>query len=172
MSTIHRFASRVFGFGAGLSLALLFAIIFFNSLRRYTVGRSLEWGEELPIYLTIYGVMFGIALAYLDDRHIRLTVLTDALPEKLRQRLFILVDLVTAVVGGLLAWSGYLFALRRGAVDASGLIGSARALAEATGADWLVHLGQMGSWQAALGFGGAALALAAVIRFATRLQER
>ena len=169
---VHRLASRCFGFGAGLSLALVFAIIFVNSLRRYTLGKSFEWGEELPIYLTIYGVMFGIALAYLDDRHIRFAILTDALPEKLRRRLFAAVDLVTVAVGLLLAWSGWLFALRRGGVEASGLIGTLRALAESSGADWLIAFGQMGTWQGALAFGGGAPALAAALRFAARLGER
>ena len=172
MSAIHRLASRIFGFGAGLSLALVFAIIFVNSLRRYTVGKSLEWGEELPIYLTVYGVMFGIGLAYLQDKHVRFTILTDCLPSGISRRLHMAVDLATAAIGALLAWSGYLFALRRGDLEASGLIGTARALAESTGAGWLADLGQMGTWQAAIGFGGAVLTIAGAIRFATRLQER
>ena len=172
MSAIHRLASRIFGFGAGLSMALVFGIIFINSLRRYTLGKSFEWGEELPIYLTVYGVMFGIALAYLQDRHIRFTILTDVLSRQARSRLFAAVDLATAAIGATLAWSGLLFAARRGDVEASGLIGTAKALAEGTGADWLVHIGRMGTWQAAIGFGGAVLVIAAAIRFGTRLQER
>lgn len=172
VSAFHRLASRVFGLGAGLSLALVFAIIFVNSLRRYTIGRSFEWGEELPIYLTVYGIMFGIGLAYLNDRHIRFTILTNVLPDRVRVRLLAAVDLATVVIGAALAWSGYLFATRRGGVEASGLVGSVKALAETTGIDWLLGLGQMGTWQAAIGFGGAVLAVAAAIRLATRLQER
>ncbi len=172
VSALHRIASRLFGLGAGLSLALVFAIIFVNSLRRYTIGRSFEWGEELPIYLTVYGIMFGIGLAYLDDRHIRFTILTNVLPDRVRARLLAAVDLVTLAIGASLAWSGYLFATRRGAVEASGLIGTAKAMAERTGIDWFLGLGQMGAWQAAIGFGGAILAIAAVIRLAGRLQGR
>jgi len=172
VAAIHRFASRVFGWGAGLSLALVFATIFFNSLRRYTVGKSLEWGEELPIYLTIYGVMFGIGLAYLDDRHVRFTILLDLLPKQMRRKILGAVDLSTVAIGTLLAWSGFLFAARRGGLEASGLVGTARAMAEATGVEWLVGLGQMGTWQAAICFGGGVLAIAAAIRFIRRLQER
>lgn len=171
MPAIHRIASRVFGVGAGLSLALVFAIIFVNSLRRYTVGKSLEWGEELPIYLTAYGVMFGIGLAYLEDRHIRFTVLTDLLPHRARRRVLAAVDLVVVATGASLAWSGALFAGRRGDVAASGLIGTARTLAEGLGIDWLAGLGMMATWQASVGFGGAVLAIAASIRLARRLEE-
>lgn len=171
VSAIHSLARRIFGFCAGLSLALVFAIVFVNALRRYTVGKSLEWGEELPIYLSIYGVMFGIGLAYLEDRHVGFTVVTDLLPDRVRRWLFVAVDLATLAIGLLLAWSGFIFAARRGALEASGLIGTAKALAETMAADWLLGLGQMATWQAAMGIGGVVLAIAAAIRLVARLRE-
>ena len=152
-------------------MALVFAIIFVNSLRRYTIGKSLEWGEELPIYLTIYGVMFGLGYAYLQDRHIRFTVLTDFLTDRQRLVLFAASDVITAVVGALLTWSGIVFATRRGEVEASGLIGTAKDLAAATGIDGFVALGQMGTYQYAIAVGGAILAIAAVLRLISRLGE-
>ena len=85
MTAISRISQRILAFGAGLSMALVFGIIFVNSLRRYTTGQSLQWGEELPIYLSIYGVMFGVGLAYLQDTHIRFTVLTDFLSHRARR---------------------------------------------------------------------------------------
>ena len=162
----HRFCA----FGAGLCMILVFGIIFVNSLRRYTIRKSFEWGEELPIYFTIYGVMFGIALAYLQDRHIRFTILTDFLPAYMRQRLFALVDLGVIVTGGFLAWSGYLFTQKRGLIDASGLIGTAKDYAAQTGIDGLVLLGRMGSYQASMLLGGLLLAIAALIKFEQRLR--
>ena len=162
----HRFCA----FGAGLCMILVFGIIFVNSLRRYTIGKSFEWGEELPIYFTIYGVMFGIALAYLQDRHIRFTILTDFLPAYMRQRLFALVDLGVIVTGGFLAWSGYLFTQKRGLIDASGLICTAKDYAAQTGIDGLVLLGRMGSYQASMLLGGLLLATAALIKFEQRLR--
>lgn len=171
MSAISRLTQRLLAFGAGLAMALVFAIIFVNAVRRYTTGQSMEWGEELPIYLAIYGVMFGTALAYLQDRHIRFSILTDCLPERLRRRIFAAMDAVTVATGLALAWSGVVFASRRPAVEASGLIGTAKDLAAATGAEWLVWLGKMGTWQAAIAAGGAILAIAAAIRLALRLKE-
>lgn len=152
-------------------MALVFGIIFVNALRRYAVGKSFEWGEELPIYLTVYGVMFGIGLAYLQDRHIRFTVLTDFLSPQIRHWLFAAVDLVTLVIGAALAWSGGLFAASRGDVDASGLIGAVKDIAEVTGIEWIATLGKMAPWQASIAAGGAILAAAAAIRLAARLRE-
>lgn len=171
MDRINRAAKWVFGFGAGLSMALVFLIIFVNSLRRYTVGRSVAWGEELPIYLTIYGVMFGLALAYLNDQHIRFTVITDMLPERVRNALFGLADVVTIAAGAALAYAGHVFATRRGNVDSSGLKATADGLAASTGLDWLVWLGKVGPWQYAVAFGGAILAVAAALRLVQRLSS-
>lgn len=171
MPTLNHYAQRVLGGLAGLMMAAVFAIIFVNALRRYTTGSSIPWGEEAPIYLAIYGVMFGMGLAYLQDRHIRFTVLTDLLPPRLRHRLFAAMDLASAGTGIVLIWSGLEFAARRPAQTASGLIGSAQDLAAATGMDALVWLGRMGTWQAAIAVGGVVLTVAALLRLALRLRE-
>jgi TRAP-type C4-dicarboxylate transport system permease small subunit len=171
MTAIHRLAQRLLAIGAGLMMALVFAVILVNAVRRYTTGQSLPWGEELPIYLAIYGVMFGIGLAYLQDRHIRFTVLTDMLPRRARDRLFAAMDAAACATGLAITWSGIVFASRRPQVEASGLTGTAKELAAATGVEWLVWLGRMGTWQAAIAVGGAILALAAALRLVQRLRE-
>jgi TRAP-type C4-dicarboxylate transport system permease small subunit len=169
MTALSTTLRRVCAFGAGLCMALVFAIVFVNATRRYTMGVSVPWGEELPIYLTIYGVMFGLALAYLTDSHIRFSVVTDLLPARARARLFAGLDLVTAATGAGLLWSGVAFGLRRADRAASGLSRAAGDLADATGIAALEWLGRMGPWQMALAFGGALLTLAALTRFAERL---
>ncbi|MRG71665.1 TRAP transporter small permease subunit [Alphaproteobacteria bacterium HT1-32] len=171
MTAVSRIYQRLLASGAGLMMALVFAIIFVNSLRRYTTGKSLSWGEELPIYLAIYGVMFGIGLAYLQDRHIRFTLLTDIISPLTRKWLFAAMDAATIVIGLTLAWSGLEFASRRPQIEASGLISGARELAGSTGLLWLEWLGRMGTWQSAIVFGGIILAVAALIRLLVRLQE-
>jgi TRAP-type C4-dicarboxylate transport system permease small subunit len=171
MKTLNALAGRLFAFGAGLSMALVFAIIFVNSLRRYTVGQSVAWGEELPIYLTIYGVMFGLALAYLQDRHIRFTILTDFLPETARNKLFAAVDLVSCVTGVALAFSGHAFAVRRGHIDASGLKSAGTWLVDTTGFEPLIWVSKVGTWQYAITIGGVLLAVAALLKFIERVSS-
>jgi len=164
----HAALRQVCAFGAGLCMAGLFGIVLVNSLRRYALGKSFEWGEELPIYLGIYGMMLGAAYAYLQDRHIRFTVLVDVLPAIATRRVLALVDLLVAVTGILLAWSGLLFVLRRGAVEASGLIGRVRTAAEATGQPWLEVFGHMAFWQSSMVLGGLLIALAGLFKLAER----
>ena len=160
---------RICAAGAGLSMAALFAIIFVNSLRRYTIGKSFEWGEELPIYLGIYGMMFGAAYAYLQDRHIRFTLITDLLPDRIWRVVYVAVDLMVAACGALLAWSGYLFVYSRGGMESPGLSGRIGDLAKASGLDWVEIFALQGFWQAAIIVGGLLLALAGCVKFIERI---
>jgi len=163
--------SRFFAGGAAASMILLFLIVFINSVRRYTFGKSLEWGEELPVYLAIYGVMFGIAWAYMEDRHIRFTILVGFLPEALTRKMYLLVDIIMTVVGAMLAYSGWLFVAKRGGMESSGLINLAKDLSALTGLDSLIWLGHFYPYQAAMVFGGIMLAIAALLRFLRRYFE-
>ena len=156
---------------AALSMAGVFLIVFINSVQRYAIGRSLPWGEQMPVFLAIYGIMFGIALAYLQDRHIRFTILTDAIPERVRVRLFVVVDLAVIVTGVMLARSGMMMIESRGEREASGIVTAARRLAAETGIDAIAALGRMAPWQFALVLGGALLALAAAVKCAERIRD-
>lgn len=169
MEKLNRAVGRIFGWGAGLSMILVFAIIFVNSLRRYTVGQSVQWGEELPVYLAVYGVMFGISMAYMQDRHIRFTILVDFLSERRKTFMFALSDIVMLVTGVLLVFSGIAFLERRGGTMSSGMFGLARWLEQSTGIEAMGALGNLGVYQFALVLGGAMIALAAVLKFIERV---
>ena len=157
--------------GASLSMAVLFLIVFVNSVRRYAIGKSFEWGEELPIFITIYGVMFGMAWAYILDRHIRFTMLVGFISEAWTRKLYIFVDLIMVVNGVLLAYSGWMFTLKRGGVEASGIINLAKTLRALTGWESMIWFGHQYPYQAAMVLGGVMLAFAALLKFLMRLSE-
>ncbi|MDI5890344.1 TRAP transporter small permease [Halomonas rhizosphaerae] len=167
--SFQRLVAGVFAAGAGLSMALIFLIVFLNALGRYTLGRSLAWGDQVPVFLGIYGVMFGMALAYLQDRHVRLGVIVDFLSVRLREALFLIVDLAVVVIGAVLAWSGYLFMSSRGGMRISGLNSTIRSLREATGLEVFNVFGTMAPYQFAIVLGGGMLAVAATLKFIERL---
>lgn len=146
MATLTFFVRCALAVGCGLVVALVSGIILVGALRRYLFGLSFTWGEELPVYLAIYGVMFGVALSYMQDRHMRFTIVTDFLSGKSREILFAVMDVATMICGLLLAWSGWLFATRQPIMEASGIISSARSRAESTGQAWLVWLAHLGTW--------------------------
>lgn len=169
---ISRFYTRFCAGGASLSMITLFTIILFNSLRRYIFGKSLEWGEELPVFVAIYGFMFGAAYAYMQDRHVRFTVLVGFLSRTAVVKLYMLVDLIMVGIGGLITWSGWQFVLKRGGMETSGLIGPAKDLSAATGWDWVVWLGYFYPYQAAMVLGGVLLSVAALLKFLERGLDR
>jgi TRAP-type C4-dicarboxylate transport system permease small subunit len=168
---ITRLFSQFAAAGASLSMAALFLIVFINSMRRYAIGKSFEWGEELPIFIAIYGVMFGMAWAYIQDRHIRFTVLVRFLSESLTRKLYIIVDLIMVVNGGLLTYSGWMFAIRRGRLEASGIINLAKDLKALTGWDSMIWIGHLYPYQAAMVSGGVMLTIAALLKLLQRFSE-
>jgi TRAP-type C4-dicarboxylate transport system permease small subunit len=166
-----RLFSHLAAAGASLSMAVLFLMVFINSTRRYAIGKSFEWGEELPIFVAIYGVMFGIAWAYIQDRHIRFTMLLKFLSESLIRKLYIIVDLIMVVNGVLLTYSGWMFVIKRGGVEASGIINLAKNLRALTGWESMIWIGHQYPYQAAMVVGGVMLAIAALLKLLLRLTE-
>ncbi len=165
LQTIAKVYTRITAGGASFCMISLFSIIFFNSLRRYTIGKSLEFGEELPVYIAIFGVMFGMAWAYMRDRHIRFTMLVGFLSDQMNRKLVLFVDLVMMVNGVLLTYSGWMFMLKRGRLESSGLINLARDLQKTTGWEALIQIGHMSTYQSAMIMGGMLLTLAALLKF-------
>lgn len=168
---ISRRFSQLAAGGASLSMTLLFLIVFINSVRRYTIGKSFEWGEELPIYLAIYGVMFGMAWAYIQDRHIRFTLLVRFLSESLTRKLYMVVDLIMVMNGLLLIYSGWMFVIKRGRLESPGIINLAKGLRALTGWDGMIWIGHMYPYQAAMVIGGLLLTIAALLKLILRLTE-
>ena len=163
-----RLFSQITAGGASLSMTALFLIVFINSVRRYLIGKSFEWGEELPVFIAIYGVMFGMAWAYIQDRHIRFTMLVGFLKESWTRRLYIVVDLIMVANGALLTYSGWVFVSRRGGIEASGLFNLARDLKAVTGWESLIWVGYLYPYQAAMVLGGVLLTIAALLRLLLR----
>jgi len=169
---ITRRFSQVAAAGASLSMAMLFLIVFINSVRRYTIGKSFEWGEELPVFIAIYGVMFGIAWAYILDRHIRFTMLVGFVSESLTRKLYILVDLIMVINGIMLTYSGWLFVVKRGRLESSGLINLAKNLKSLTGWDGMIWIGHLYPYHAAMVLGGVMLTIAALLKLFLRCMEK
>jgi TRAP-type C4-dicarboxylate transport system permease small subunit len=132
----------------GSSLLIIFGVILISSLSRYLFNSPIQWSEEVAKYAMIYGTMFGMALCYLEGIHIRFTFLEDMVSAKIRYVLHFISDLIALISGGVLTYSGYLFMMKRGAIEAPG-----------TGI-------QMYYFQVAMVIGGACLVIAAAIRLA------
>lgn len=137
---------RMLAFLTGTSLFVIFGVVLVSSLSRYLLNSPIQWSEEVARYAMIYGTMFGTVLCYLHGIHIRFSFLEDAVKPTIKRLLQLVSDVVALASGGVLAYSGYLFMMKRGAINAP-----------AMGV-------QMYYFQAAMVIGGVLLTIAALLR--------
>ncbi|MEQ9347135.1 MAG: TRAP transporter small permease [Thalassospira sp.] len=106
---------------SGLSILVVFGVVFAGSVSRYLFSAPLQWSEEVAKYAMIYGCMFGVAYAYLQGTQITFSIVIDTVPAAMRRKLAVLVDVATLILGGVLAYAGWIFAAKRGGIVASGI---------------------------------------------------
>ncbi|RCK48822.1 TRAP transporter small permease [Thalassospira profundimaris] len=138
---------------SGFSILVVFGVVFAGSVSRYLFSSPLQWSEEVAKYAMIYGCMFGVAFAYLQGSQITFSIVIDTMPAALRRKLAIVVDAATLILGGVLAYAGWIFAAKRGGIVASGI-------------------GIQMYWaQIAITIGGICLVIAAILRLASAINN-
>jgi len=100
----------VFVTGATLTVALVSMAA--QVVWRYVLGDSLVWSEEVARYALIWSSMIGAAVAYRQGGHVAITNLVERLPPALRVAVARLVHLLVLGFAVLIAWSGWLLAMR------------------------------------------------------------
>ncbi|SDM91930.1 TRAP transporter small permease [Vreelandella arcis] len=153
LARIHRGLILFNGSLAGLAMVLIFLLVAGNAFARYTFGGSITWGEDTAIYLMIYGLMFGMSWAYLQDRHIDFDLIRRLLPPRWVRWQAVAVDLMVLVIGiGLMVSAVEFIAARGGRTSSS------------TGMPmWL--------FQASMLIGGGLLSFSAMVMGARRLTK-
>src|SRR5580658_4492797 len=92
---------------AGVCLLGSVAINFANIIGRYFFSVSISWAEESMLFLMVGVVFFGCGSVSWSNRHIRMDVLVNMLPDHIRKLFELLSDLVfiaTAAVITFFAW--------------------------------------------------------------------
>lgn len=107
-----RLSARISGIEKAVAagaMAAICLISFANALIRYLTNYSFAFTEEvsviLMVLLTLVGASTGFALGF----HIRITILVDRLPPRLRRAAEALSQLASAAMFGLLVYYGYYF---------------------------------------------------------------
>jgi TRAP-type C4-dicarboxylate transport system permease small subunit len=102
---------------------------------------------------------------------VRFTILVGFLSASFTRKLYLLVDLIVIATGAVLSWSGWLFIIKRGGMESSGMINLAKSLKDIIGWDQLIWLGHFYPYQAAIILGGILLAIAATLKLFSRLTK-
>ncbi|MCL5776083.1 TRAP transporter small permease [Limibaculum sp. FT325] len=87
---------------AGVILMAVLSVA--NVVGRFLFGQSIFFAEELNQFLIVLITFFGIGYAARQGRHIRMSAFYDAMPDRARKALMVVIALVTAAAMFVLAW--------------------------------------------------------------------
>ncbi len=74
------------------------AIIFFQVIMRFVFNNSLVWSEELGKFIFVWISWLGISIGHRKGEHIKITILVDRLPHKLRMLSVAISELILIVI--------------------------------------------------------------------------
>ena len=92
----------------GVLLVLMVIMVFANVVARYYLDFSLAWSEEVARFMLIWLVFLGAVLAYVEDEHLGLDMMVSKLPEKSRQLLAVVTDIMVLYAIWLITQGGYM----------------------------------------------------------------
>ena len=100
--------------------AVMLACIAIQVVMRYVFGQTPSWSEEMAILMFAWTTLGGLALGVHEGFHVRLTLALDPLPGAGRVWAERGIDLIAAVFGACLLWSGLRFVeFMQGSVSAA-----------------------------------------------------
>ena len=76
---------------------------------RYIFNDTPTWTEALALQLVLYITALGVAVGVRDAGHIGLDSIVTLLPEWMRLKIEILIHVLVAVFGGVMAWAGWIW---------------------------------------------------------------
>jgi TRAP-type C4-dicarboxylate transport system permease small subunit len=105
----------------GLILAVITVSLVWQVFGRYVLGHAPGWTEEVARMAIVALTMLGAASCVRGGSHISVTVLVNALPQRLRGVVLWFRDFAIVAAAGVLAWAGMRFALLNAGQDSPAL---------------------------------------------------
>ena len=117
---IVRAVAWLLGASLIVAAAVMLACIVIQVVMRYVFGQTPSWSEEVAILMFAWTTLGGLALGIHEGFHVRMTLALDPLPKAGRAWAERGIDLIAAVFGASLAWSGLRFVeFTQGSVSAA-----------------------------------------------------
>lgn len=82
----------------------------FEVVMRYGFNQPTTWAHETTLMLVGVGMLWGGTYCMAEDRHIRVTVVRDALGKKAQRIVDVIVGILSLLFCAGLAWAGYFMA--------------------------------------------------------------
>lgn len=89
--------NRIAEVTCALLVGLMVLVVWLGIVDRYFVGANITWTEEFARYVMIWAALLAVSCGARKREHIGFNLLVDRLPERLRQLLANVVDLVSVL---------------------------------------------------------------------------
>ncbi|KMK65051.1 TRAP transporter small permease [Puniceibacterium sp. IMCC21224] len=99
----------------------MLAVMFIQVVARYAIGAGVPWTDETSRFLFIAEIFLGAAIAQRYGEQIRIVVLLDVLPSKVRQIFEIVSHVLVILIAAGLVWGSWGMIDRTSSVMASTL---------------------------------------------------
>ncbi len=94
---------------AGFMFAITMVLVIINVFSRYFFNAPIAWVEEVATSCFVYTVFVGAAWCLRTRQHVGVDLLVDRLPEKAKEVVHLLTDLVILVLNGYVTYLSVLF---------------------------------------------------------------
>ena len=101
---LARFGMYVAVFG----LMAIVVVVAWQVFGRYVLNASPTWAENVALVLILYVTLIGAAVGVRDAGHIGMDSLLILAPEKIRNRIEILIHVLVGIFGVAMAWNGWI----------------------------------------------------------------
>lgn len=92
---------------AGISLLVMTIVIPIGIFSRYVLNRGESWPEPIAIICMVTFTFIGAAVGYRAGSHIAVNMLTDRLPDALKNLCARIVDLLMLLISALMFWYSF-----------------------------------------------------------------
>jgi TRAP-type C4-dicarboxylate transport system permease small subunit len=106
LTRVNGLISRWCMYVAVAGLVGIVTVVAIQVFGRYVLNDTPTWAESMALVLVIYVTMLGAAVGVRDAGHIGLESLLVLVPDGLRHKLEVLIFLLVALFGGIMAWHG------------------------------------------------------------------
>ncbi len=108
MKSLALYAGKALEFLVVLILATMACLVFLNVVLRYGFNSSINVTEEVSRYLFVWLTFLGAVLAFSDNQHVSVTMLTDKLSPLKRHILRLLTDSIMLFCCYLIVQGGWI----------------------------------------------------------------
>ena len=92
---------------AVVGLFIIVAIVFYQVFGRYVLNSSPTWAENLALVLILYVTLIAAAVGVRDAGHIGMESLLVLLPDRLRDRIELVIHVCSLLFGAAMAYNGW-----------------------------------------------------------------